>query len=99
MANGKGTISCHYCKHYAPRPVEWCALFNVPLPTKVIGTDNPLCADFAESQDSSPQYGMPRQLAELLPSMRRGSLYGFPYPSHNRVADLREIAELTPYAE
>ena len=77
MANGKGTISCHYCRHYAPRPVEWCKLFNAPLPTSAIATDNPLCADFAESGDSSVQFGMPGQLAELLPKMRRGYLYAF----------------------
>ena len=99
MANGKGTISCHYCRHYAPRPVEWCGLFNAPLPTSAIGTDNPLCADFAESGDSSVQFGMPGQLAELLPKLRRGYLYTFPYPSHHRLADLREIARLTPYAQ
>jgi hypothetical protein len=39
------------------------------------------------------------QLAELLPKMRRGYLYAFPYPSHQRLADLREMAKLTPYAQ
>jgi hypothetical protein len=98
MANGKGTIGCHYCKHYAPRPVEWCGLYNVPLPTDVIGTNNPIYSDFAESKDSSVQFGMPEQFAELLPKMNRGFLYGFPYSSHNRLADLRELAKLSPHA-
>jgi hypothetical protein len=64
----------------------------------VIGTNNPICSDFEESKDSSVQFDMPEQLAELLPKMHRGFLYGFPYPSHNRLADLREIAKLSPHA-
>jgi hypothetical protein len=98
MANGKGTISCHYCKHFAFKPVEWCGLYNIALPTDAIGTSNPICPDFAESKDSSVQFGMLGQLAELLPKMRRGFLYGFPYPSHSRLEDLREIAKLSAYA-
>jgi len=98
MTNGKGTIGCHYCKHYAARPAEWCGLYSVVLPADAIGTDNPICSDFAESKESSVQFGMPGQLAELLPKMRRGYLYGFPYPSHTRLADLREIAKLSPHA-
>jgi hypothetical protein len=45
------------------------------------------------------QFGMPGQLAELLPKMRRGYLYAYPYPSHHPLADLRKIAKLTPYAQ
>ena len=93
MANGKGTISCFYCKHYARD--WWCGLFGVALPAEAIGTDNPVCSDFAESKDSSGGFGMPAQLAKLAPKMQRGVLYGFPYPSHAPANDLREIAKLT----
>jgi hypothetical protein len=96
MANGKGTISCFYCKHYSRD--WWCGLFSASLPADAIGTRNPICPDFAESKDSSVQFGMPGQLAELLPKMRRGFLYAFPYPSHTPAADLREIGELSRYA-
>jgi hypothetical protein len=95
MANGKGTISCFYCKHYTPD--WWCGLFGVALPTEAIGTDNPICSDFSESKDSSVQFG-PGQLAKLAPEMQRGVLYGFPYASHTPANDLHEIAKLTTYA-
>jgi len=98
MANGKGTISCSYCKHYAFRPAEWCGLYGVALPSDAIGHHNPICLDFAESKESSVQFGMPRQLAELAPKMRRGYLYGFPYPSHTRAEDLHEICQLSKNA-
>ena len=97
MANGKGTISCSYCKHHAALPVERCNLYHTDFPLDALGHDNPICPDFTETQESSPQFGMQRQLSELLPRMRHGYLYGFPYPSHNRLADLREVAKLTPY--
>jgi hypothetical protein len=96
MANGKGTISCFYCKHYSRD--WWCGLFGVTLPAEAIGHDNPICSDFAESKDSSLLYGMPGQLAKIAPKMQRGFLYGFPYPSHTPAEDLREIAKLTPLA-
>jgi len=96
MANGKGTISCLYCKHYARD--WWCSLFGVVLPAGAIGTDNPICADFAESRESSVLDGMPGQLASLTPKMQRGVLYCYPYPSHTPAEDLRTIAKLTAFA-
>ena len=95
MANGKGTISCFYCKHYARD--WWCGFFGVALPAEAIGTNNPICLDFAESKDSSVPFGMSGQLAKLAPKMQRGFLYGFPYPSHMPAEELREIAKLTAY--
>jgi hypothetical protein len=96
MSNGKGTISCFYCKHYSRD--WWCGLYGFALPADLVGTDDPICADFAESKDSSVQFGMPGQLAKLAPKMRRGFLYGFPYPSHTPAEDLREICQLSSYA-
>jgi hypothetical protein len=98
MPNGKGTISCFYCKHYAPKPAPQCHLYYTDPPLDAVGHNNPICADFAESKESSALFGMDSQLAELLPKMRRGYLYGFPYPSHNQATGLREITKLTPYA-
>jgi hypothetical protein len=96
MANGKGTISCFYCTHYARD--WWCDRFGVALPAEAIGADNPICSDFEESKESSALYGMPAQLAELAPKMQHGVLYGYPYPSHTPADHLRQIAKLTPYA-
>jgi hypothetical protein len=95
MSNGKGTISCFYCKHYSRD--WWCELYGASLPADEIGADNPICLDFVESKDSSAQFGMHGQLAKLRPKMRQGILYGFPYPSHTPAADLREISKLTTY--
>ena len=95
MANGKGTISCFCCKHYGRD--SWCSLFGVVLPAEAIGTDNPICADFAESKEPSVLYGLPGQLARLAPKMQRGVLYGYPYPSHAPAEDLRTIVKLTVF--
>ena len=98
MANGKGTIACHYCKHYAAQLAPRCELYGVPLPMDDIGIDNPICSAFTESNESSALFNMPAQLADLMPRMKRGFLYAFPYPSHTRSADLREVARLSPHA-
>lgn len=95
MSNGKGTVSCFYCKHFSRD--WWCGLYSTQLPAEEIGPNNPICSDFAESEDSSSLYGLHGQLAQLQPAMHQGILYSFPYPSHNPVADLREIAKLTEY--
>lgn len=95
MSNGKGTISCFYCKHYSRD--WWCGLYSIELPSDKVGTDNPICVDFAESEDSSAVFGLHGQLVQLQSGMRQGILYGFPYPSRTPVADLREVAKLTKY--
>ena len=97
MANGKGTISCFYCEHYVRTTQPLCNLYNAELPLDDVGSDNPLCADFSESSESETLFGMQRQLAELSPHMQRGYLYAYPYPSHDRPRELRQITKLSPY--
>jgi len=89
MANGKGSIMCCYCAHVTWGPDYRCELHNANLPVRSAGSLNLICRDFQKGKQS--EFSFDSQFAELEPQMRSSVLYGFPYPSHNRVADIKEI--------
>ena len=101
MPNGKGTISCAYCVSLSvesrsePREVWRCGRFEADLPPH--GSLNPICADFSVRNSSDSHVA--DQLEELSHLMEHGFLYGYPYPSQNRKADLKRIGPLRREAE
>ena len=92
MANGKGTIGCWYCRHVTWGPDYRCELHNANLSVKSSASLNLLCRDFEEGPQSEATFLLGSQFKELAPHMRKRVLYCFPYPSHNRAADLKELA-------
>ena len=95
MANGKVTIMCRYCTHATWVPDYRCELHNANLPVRSAGTLNLICRDFAEGEQAEPAFLLGSQLAELEPHMQPGKRYGFPYPSHDRPGDLKELMAFT----
>ena len=81
---------CCYCKHVTWGPNYRCEFHNANLPVQSAGTVNMICRDFKEGI-TTEIFNFRSQYAELEPHMHNGILYGFPYPSHNRPADLKEI--------
>ena len=93
MANGKGSIGCWYCKHVTWGPDYRCELHNANLPVRSAGPLNLICRDFVEGDQAEATFLLGSQFAELDQHMRPGVLYGFPYPSRDRAADLKVLME------
>ena len=86
---------CCDCVHVTWGTQYHCNLHGVALPVEQYGADNLLCTDFAPGDTCDSVAAILTQFDELAPHMRKGYLYAFPYPSHDRVKDLREVMLLT----